>query len=163
MVRSSLVLTLRGLLLSPHQDDEATVTTKDNDQCQHLGLASYLLWCHILVHSGLWLMPKSTQCRQLSDKLSFIGMTLPCHLIIFHELFPAWELFLPRTWSHNLSFYSFSRKKDTSKTLVCVASKWLLLEKPKEMSLRLGVCNNFSCQSSCTLLRIIFTGLLSVE
>lgn len=88
-------------LLSSQQEDEATVIKEDNDQCQPLGLAWYLLWCHILVYSGLWPMPKSTHSRQLSDRLPFIRMTSLSYLITFHRLFQAWEFFSPGIWNHH--------------------------------------------------------------
>lgn len=77
-------------LLSSQQEDETTVIKEDNDQCQPVGLAWYLLWCHILVYNGLWSMPKSTHSRQLSDRLPFIRMTSLCYLITFHRLFQVW-------------------------------------------------------------------------
>lgn len=91
IISDTLLTPSSRFFLSSQQEDETTVIKEDNDQCQPVGLAWYLLWCHILVYNGLWPMPKSTHSRQMSDRLPFIRMTSLCYLITFHGLFQVWE------------------------------------------------------------------------
>lgn len=93
IIFDTLVTPSSHLLLSSGQKDEATVIKEDEDRCQPLGLAWYLLCCHILLYGSLLPMPKSTHSRQLSDRLPFISVTSLCYLITFHEPFQAWEFF----------------------------------------------------------------------
>lgn len=92
IISDTLVTPSSHLLLSSGQKDEATVMKEDKDRCQPLGLAWYVLCCHIM-YGGLLPMPKSPHRRQLSDRLPFISVTSLCYLITFHELFQAWEIF----------------------------------------------------------------------
>lgn len=78
-----------------------------------LPLAWYLLWCHILVYSRRWLMPRSTHRRQLSDRLPFIRVTSLCYLITFRRPVQVWEVS-----SRNLKSPSFPSSQNKGKTLM---------------------------------------------